>query len=127
MQEKNWFEYAVIRLVPRVERGEYLNIGLVLYCKNLKKVFIKTHLDSQKINCLFPAIDFEELGNHIFAFEKICNATPDSGVIGQQDAPSRFRWLTAKRSTIIQTSEVHPGFSSNIENTFDKIFKEMVL
>ena len=126
MQEKNWFEYAVIRLVPRVERGEYLNIGLVLYCKNLKKVFIKTHLDSQKIVCLFPSTDFEELERHIIAFEKICNASPDSGVIGQQDAPSRFRWLTAKRSTIIQTSEVHPGFSDDIEKTFEKMFNQLV-
>ncbi|MCA0365294.1 MAG: DUF3037 domain-containing protein [Bacteroidetes bacterium] len=126
MQEKNWFEYAVIRLVPRVERGEYLNIGLVLYCKNLKKVLSKTYLDHRKISCLFPKVDFEELESHILAFEKICNASPDSGVIGQQDAPSRFRWLTAKRSTIIQTSEVHPGFSDNIEKTFEKMFNQLV-
>ena len=127
MQEKDWYEYAVIRLVPRVERGEYLNIGLILFCKRQKKILVKTHLDESRILNLFQEIDLNEVKAHLASLEKICKSSPDSGLIGQQDTPSRFRWLTAKRSTIIQTSQVHPGFSPDIEATFEKIFNELVV
>ena len=126
MQEKHLYEYAIIRLVPRVERGEYLNVGVVLYCKSLKTLEFQFQIDKNRLLALFPEIDLEDVKKHLIAFEKICKATPDSGLIGSQDVASRFRWLTAKRSTILQASEIHPGYCVNPTEALSKIFKEMV-
>ena len=126
MQEKHLYEYAIVRLVPRVERGEYINIGVVLYCKTLKTLNFLYKINKERILALFPETDLIEVENHLLSFEKICKATKDSGLIGQQDLASRFRWLTAKRSTIIQFSETHPGLCSDPQSAIKKIFEEMV-
>ena len=127
MQENHLYEYAVIRLVPRVERGEYINIGVVLYCKSLKTLDFVFQLNKSRILALFPQVDLQELESHLLSFQKICQGTPDSGLIGSQDLPSRFRWLTARRSTIIQASEIHPGYCQKSLAALNKIFEEMVL
>lgn len=127
MQEKHLYEYAVIRLVPRVERGEYINIGVVLYCKSLKTLDFVFQLNKSRILALFPQVDLEEVESHLLSFHKICLGTLDSGLIGSQDLASRFRWLTARRSTIIQTSEIHPGYCQQPTAALNKIFEEMVL
>jgi hypothetical protein len=127
MQEKHLYEYAVIRLVPRVERGEYINIGVVLYCKSLKTLDFVFQINKSRILSLFPEVDLEEVESHLFSFQKICQGTPDSGLIGSQDLASRFRWLTARRSTIIQASEIHPGYCQQPTVALNKIFEEMVL
>jgi hypothetical protein len=127
MQEKHLYEYAVIRLVPRVERGEYINIGLVLYCKSLKTLDFVFQINKSRILSLFPEVDLEEVESHLLSFQKICQGTPDSGLIGSQDLASRFRWLTARRSTIIQASEIHPGYCQQPTAALNKIFEEMVL
>ncbi|MCP9768269.1 DUF3037 domain-containing protein [Lacihabitans sp. LS3-19] len=126
MQERHLYEYAIVRLVPRVERGEYINIGVVLYCKTLKTLNFLYKINEKRILALFPEIDLSEVENHLLSFDKICKATKDSGLIGQQDLASRFRWLTAKRSTIIQSSETHPGLCSEPQSAINKIFEEMV-
>ena len=126
MQEKHLYEYAIVRLVPRVERGEYINIGVVLYCKTLKTLNFLYKINKERILALFPETDLLEVENHLLSFEKICKATKDSGLIGQQDLASRFRWLTAKRSTIIQSSETHPGLCSDPQSAINKVFDEMV-
>lgn len=127
MQEKHLYEYAVIRLVPRVERGEYINIGVVLYCKSLKTLDFVFQINNSRILALFPKVDLEEVESHLLSFKKICQGTSDSGLIGSQDLASRFRWLTARRSTIIQASEIHPGYCQQPQEALDKIFAEMVL
>jgi Protein of unknown function (DUF3037) len=127
MQEKHLYEYAVIRLVPRVERGEYINIGVVLYCKSLKTLDFVFQMNKNRILVLFPEIDLEEVQSHLLSFQKICKGTIDSGLIGSQDIASRFRWLTARRSTIIQASEIHPGYCQHPTDALNKIFNEMVV
>ena len=127
MQEKHLYEYAVIKLVPRVERGEYINIGVVLYCKSLKTLDFVFQINQSRILSLFPEVDLEEVESHLLSFQKICRGTPDSGLIGSQDLASRFRWLTARRSTIIQASEIHPGYCQQSLPALNKIFEEMVL
>ncbi len=127
MQEQFLFEYALIRVVPRVEREEFMNIGVILYCA--KQKFLKIHyiLDESRLGALCAALDVNELHQHIKALEHICEGGKNSGPIGQLDLPSRFRWLTATRSTILQTSKVHPGFCIDPNVTLEKLYRTMVL
>lgn len=127
MQDNHLFEYAVIRIVPRVEREEFLNVGVILYSR--KEEFLQTlfHLDKAKLNAFSDKLDIDEIENHLLAFERICNGGPDSGPIGQLDMASRFRWLTATRSTVVQTSKVHPGFCEKPVEAIQKLFNQLVL
>ncbi|MEO8719789.1 MAG: DUF3037 domain-containing protein [Ginsengibacter sp.] len=127
MQENNLFEYAVIRIVPRVEREEFLNVGIVLYCRDQNFLQMIYHLDTKRIKYFCEQIDIEELEKYLQIFDSICKAAEDSGPIGQLSIPERFRWLTATRSTVIQTSKVHPGFSKDPAETLIKLFNKLVL
>lgn len=126
MQGNHLFEYAVIRVVPRVEREEFLNVGVILYCK--KPAFLKTTyiLAKERLLTLSPELDVEDVRCHLAAFERIAHADADGGPISQLDIASRFRWLTAKRSTIVQTSAVHPGLSEDLEKTLEKLLFNLV-
>ena len=117
MQEKHLFEYAVIRIVPKVEREEFLNVGVILYCK--RPVFLKSKisLNANRLLSVFPEIDIEEITSHLQAFEQIVTGDTNAGPIAALDSASRFRWLTAKRSTILQTSVVHPGICKDPDLT----------
>lgn len=127
MQENNLFEYAVIRLVPRVEREEFLNVGVILFCK--KKDFLKVlfTIDEPKITAISKDIDLEKLKAHLEAFNEIAIGSEKSGPIGELEAAERFRWLTATRSTILQTSKVHPGLCKDLVEALKKIYAEQVL
>ncbi len=127
MQEKNLFEYATIRIVPRVEREEFLNVGVVLYCAKKKFLQCRFYLDENKLKAFCCEDELPEFEKHLSAFQKICDGLSNSGQIGKLDIPSRFRWLTAMRSTVIQTSRVHPGFCEDPQQTLDKLFQELVL
>jgi len=127
MQEKFLFEYAVIRVMPRVEREEFINVGIILFCakqKFLKSIFA---LDEARILAFSPKIDLDELKANLFAFERISIAGKGSGPIGQYDQASRFRWLTATRSTVVQCSKVHPGLCSDAGETLLRLHQELVL
>lgn len=127
MQGKFLFEYAVIRVMPRVEREEFINVGIILFCakqKFLKSVFF---LDEKRIKAFSAEIDLEELKENLCAFERISTAAKGSGPIGQYDQASRFRWLTATRSTVVQCSKVHPGFCDDPEETLLRLHRELVL
>jgi len=127
MQDQQLFEYAVIRLVPRVEREEFLNVGLILYCarqKYLKAVF---KLDEVRLTAFCKDPDLPELNRNLDAFVNICKGSAESGPIGQLDIASRFRWLTATRSTVLQSSKVHPGFCRDPEKKLQQLYSEMVL
>src|SRR5579872_1214413 len=98
MQEKQLFEYAVIRVVPRVDREEFLNVGVILYCPRPKFLELKYTLDRERLLRLFPALDVEELEGHLRAFAEISAGNAEAAPIGLLDMAARFRWLTATRS-----------------------------
>jgi hypothetical protein len=127
MQEKYLFEYAVIRVVPRVEREEFMNVGVILYCAKEKFLNCISHLDEQKLATFAPDTDTEEIAAHLQSIAKICCGSADSGTIGALDLASKFRWLTATRSTVVQTSKVHPGFCSNAAETLSRLHEQLVL
>ncbi|MDX6181596.1 DUF3037 domain-containing protein [Flavobacterium sp. Fl-77] len=127
MQDSHLYEYAVIRAVPRVEREEFLNIGVILFCKKAKFIKVLFHINEVKIEALSNDFDIEQLKCNLTALEKIANGAQDGGPIAAMDIPSRFRWLTAIRSSAIQTSRPHPGLSLDLEKTMQRLFEELVL
>tara|TARA_R110000850_G_scaffold59019_2_gene136717 strand:+ start:1023 stop:1391 length:369 start_codon:yes stop_codon:yes gene_type:complete len=121
------YEYAVIRLVPRVEREEFLNVGIILFSKDAKYLHCKYQINIDKLklySCELEEADFEQ---NLSAFEKICAGSKDGGPVAQWEIPDRFRWLTAQRSSSIQTSRPHNGFSDNLDKTLERLFVELVL
>ena len=127
MQDSHLYEYAVIRVVPRVEREEFLNIGIILFCKKAKFIKVLAHIDDAKIEAFSNDFDLEQLHCNITALKKIASGEKDGGPIGEMDIPSRFRWLTAIRSSAIQTSRPHPGLCQDLEKTIQRLFEELVL
>jgi hypothetical protein len=127
MQELHLFEYAVIRVVPRVEREEFINVGVILYCARKKYLTAAYLLDEERLRAFSAKLDVNELRHHLDSLMLICSGAQESGPIGQLDAPSRFRWLTAMRSTVIQTSRVHPGFCKDPESKLRFLLEEQVL
>jgi hypothetical protein len=127
MQEKTLFEYAVIRVVPRVEREEFLNVGVVLFCAKQKFLQAVFALDEQRLKALSVDLDIDEVKQHLCAFEQICIGGKHGGPIGKLDIASRFRWLTATRSTVVQCSKVHPGFCEDAAETLNKLHQQLVL
>jgi hypothetical protein len=127
MQEQHLFEYAVLRVVPKVEREEFINVGIILYCKKLKFLQCMFTLNKQRLLALCDKLDIDEVEEHLKAYERICNGGADGGPIGKLDIASRFRWLTAIRSTVVQTSKVHPGFCSDPEKEIKKLHSQLVL
>ncbi len=127
MSERTLFEYAVIRYVPRVEREEFLNVGVILFCQKQKFLDAKIYLDKQRILSFFPSADLDELSNYLHAFVSISSGSRSGGPIASLDQASRFRWLTAARSTIVQTSRVHPGLCETASETLLSLFNEQVI
>lgn len=125
-QEPHLFEYAVIRVVPHVEREEFLNVGVILYCVSEKFLSCLAEVDEQRLRALCEKIDFGELRNHIQSFERICAGGGDAGPIGKLSMPERFRWLTSPRSTIVQTSKVHPGLCTDAKETLARLYQQLV-
>lgn len=120
------FEYAVIRVVPRVDREEFLNVGVILYCPSFKYLGIRCEHRNEKLLALSPTLDLEELEQHLHSFGAITRGEETAGPIARLDMASRFRWLTATRSTILQTSKVHPGLCADPATTLDKLFASLV-
>ena len=126
MQHRHLFEYAVIRVVPRVEREEFMNVGVILYCAKQKFLKMMYRVDEGRLKAFSNDLDITELEENLLSFERICSGSKDSGPIGLLDAASRFRWLTATRSTVVQTSKVHPGFCIDGEDTITRLYKQLV-
>lgn len=128
MQDKHLFEYAVIRVVPRVEREEFLNVGVILFCVKQKFLKVRYVINEDRLRAFAPDLDMDELKTYLGSIDHICRGAEQGGPIGKLDAASRFRWLTAARSTIVQTSRVHPGLcKAEAEDTLDRLFHELVL
>lgn len=127
MPGKHLYEYAVIRLVPRVEREEFLNVGIILFSKGAKYLNCKCYIDTQKLSLFSSELEIDEIEINLQAFEKICSGSKDGGPIAQWEIPDRFRWLTAQRSSSLQTSRPHNGFSDDLDGTVERLFEELVL
>jgi hypothetical protein len=127
MQENHLYEYAVIRLVPRVEREEFINVGLVMFCKQQRWLKARSHIRQDLLHMLAPQCEYAEMHSYLNAFVSIAGGQKDSGPIGKLDAASRFRWLTAVRSSVLQTSRPHPGLCNDLELKFEKLFSELVI
>ncbi|MEP6675208.1 MAG: DUF3037 domain-containing protein [Ferruginibacter sp.] len=127
MQDNHLFEYAVIRVMPRVEREEFLNVGVVLYCAKLNFLKALIRQDDNRLRSFFKEIDVQEIDDNLHAFERICEGGPESGPIGRLDIAGRFRWLTATRSTVVQTSKVHPGFCKDASEKILQLFNQLVI
>ena len=126
MQEDKIYEYAVIRLVPKVEREEFFNIGLVMFSKKEKFIRVEFYLCPDKFKLMHSKLDYEDIIRNLESFQKIANGDKDGGPIALLDIPERFRWLTAVRSAVVQTSRPHPGKSKDLNTTFGKLFEELV-
>jgi len=127
MQGRVTYEFSVIRLMPKVEREEFLNIGVILFSKPLDYLDLKFKIDSKKILGFSADVDLQVVTDYLKAWKLIAQGAENSGSIGQLETPSRFRWLTASKSTIIQCSEVHPGLCAKPEAVLEEIFERYVL
>ncbi len=126
MQQKHQYEYAIVRVVPVVEREEFVNAGVILFCKKEKFIRMKYHLSQNKILILNPDAEIEEIHKNLEAFRIIAEGEKGGGPIASMDPAERFRWLSAVRSASIQTSRPHTGLSDDLEKTFNTLFGEMV-
>jgi hypothetical protein len=127
MSAPHFYEYAVIRVVPRVEREEFINIGLIVFCKHQKYLRIQYEIPNEKIRFLDAEFDLSQLKINLEAFSKICSGKKDGGPIAAFDIAERFRWLTAVKSSSIQTSRPHSGLSVDLDATFERLYVELVL
>lgn len=127
MQEKCLYEYAVIRVVPLVEREEFINVGIVLFSKRKKFITVRIALNEDKLRMLCKDVDIEQVKQNLQSFEKIALGKKDGGPIAAMDIAERFRWLTAVRSSVIQTSRPHPGLCNDLEATVTRLFEELVI
>ena len=121
------FSYAVYRLVPRVERGERINVGIVVFSRTLGYLAARTGLDVARLRALWPELDPEAVRPHLAALERIAAGDPDAGPIARLDETARFHWLVAPSSTIIQPSAVHTGLCGEPAQELDKLFASLVV
>ena len=126
MPEKHLFEYAVLRVVPRVEREEFLNVGVIVFCRALGFLQTRFELPEARLRALAPTLDLAELTARLHAFERICHGRASGGTIGALPPAERFRWLTATRSTVVQTSPVHPGRCADAAETLARLHAQLV-
>lgn len=126
MQEKHLFEYAVIRVVPCVEREEFLNCGVIVYCSSQRFLQTMFKLNVERLHAFPGELDISVLEKRLQAFEQISVGSVEGGPIARLAMASRFRWLTAARSTVVQTSPVHPGLCVNPQETLQQLYIQLV-
>ena len=121
------FEYALLRAVPRVDRGEFLNVGAVLYCQVDDFLGCAVHLDHDRLRMLDPAVDLDAVEAVLEGYRAVCAADPLAGAPAGQPARIRFGWLTAPRSTVIQPGPVHAGMTADPAGQLDALLRRLVL
>ena len=126
MHALDHYDYAVIRVVPRVEREEFINVGVILSCEASRYLEARIELDEARLRALAPDLDIESVSRHLQAVTAICRGGPGCGPIGQLPPRARFHWLTAKRSSILQTSPVHTGKCSDMDAIMEHLLRRMV-
>ena len=127
MPDRSSFDYAVLRIVPRVDREEFVNAGLVLFCLSEKFLQARVHIVESLILQLDSGFDIETARRHLEAFPRIAAGDPESGPVALLNQRQRFHWLTAPRSTIIQVSPVHSGMCEKPRAEFERLFQNLVL
>jgi hypothetical protein len=120
------FSYAVFRVVPRVERGEAVNAGVVVFCRPLQYLAARTTVDEARLRAVWADVDVDLVRSHLHAIERIAAGDPDAGPIAQLDVTERFHWLVAPSSTIIQPSAVHTGLCGDPDEQLEKLFASLV-
>lgn len=127
MQDKFTFKYAIIRIVPKVEREEFFNVGVIVFCKRTKFLDIKFNINETKLKAFSCKIELSLLNDYLKAWKMVCEGNSASQKIGQLDLSDRFGWLTANRSTIIQSSQIHSGVTDNPKEALKDIFENYIL
>ena len=127
MQEPHLYEYAVVRLMPKVEREEFINVGLIMFCKRQRYIRMEFKINEAKFNLFNCEVELDDLHTYLESFQNTAKGNKLGGRIGQLETPERFRWLTAVRSSVLQTSRPHTGLSEDLEASFEKLFRELVL
>lgn len=126
MQGKHLYEYAVLRIVPRVEREEFVNVGVLVCCKRKDFLSCKINWNLSKVLSIDPEADLEVFRQYLESVAQICQAIDAGSPISNQDAPSRFRWLTANRSSMLQTSRPHIGFTEDLPEELEHLYQAFV-
>lgn len=126
MQEKHLYDYAVIRVLPRVERDEFINVGVILYCRSLNFLRATCSVNEDRLAAFAGNADLAEIREHLGSLCRVCSGSEDSGPIGKMSLGERFRWLTAPRSTVVQTSPVHTGFTTDPAATLERLLAQLV-
>jgi hypothetical protein len=120
------FDYAVLRVVPRVERQEFLNVGVIVFCREKRFLQAQVHVDETRLLLLWPQLDIDAIREHTRAVVRICEGEASGGVIAQLSQSERFHWLTAPRSTMMQTSAVHTGICNETDALLDRLYLQLV-
>lgn len=126
MPDTHTYDYAVIRIVPHVERGEFINCGIILYARTLKFLDARIILDEERLRALFPGIDVEMVREHLDVIPLICAGNEAGGPIAKLGQSERFNWLVAPRSAVIQMSPVHTGITDTPAEAIEKLMVKMV-
>jgi Protein of unknown function (DUF3037) len=121
------FDYAVIRVVPRVEREEFVNAGIVLFCLQQRFLEARIHIDEQRLLALWPKLDLDTIRRHLEAFPGICAGVASAGPISQLSQRERFHWLVSPRSTVIQVSPVHTGLCDAVGEVMDNLVRRYLV
>ena len=127
MQDRLTYKYAIIKVVPKVEREEFFNVGVILFCKRKKFLDIKFHINEAKLRVFSCDVELEVLNDYLKAWQHICRGDALGGRIGQLELSERFGWLTACRSTIIQTSKTYIGMDDDPQHALEELFESHVL
>ena len=126
MPARSSFDYAVVRVVPRVDRGEMINAGVILFCLERDFLAARVEVNEPRLRALWPDTDLELVRQHLEAIPRICAGSPEGGPIARLTIRERFRWLVAPRSTILQVSPVHAGLCECPERGLEELFRQMV-
>ncbi|WP_373534063.1 DUF3037 domain-containing protein [Microcoleus sp.] len=120
------YDYAIIRVVPKVDREEFINVGAIVSCGTKKFLEARIEIDEERLRAIDSTLDMELIRNHLAVIPVICGGGPESGAIGQLPHRERFHWLVAPRSTIVQTSRVHTGLCENLPGAIEHLLNTMV-
>jgi hypothetical protein len=120
------FDYAILRVVPRVEREEFINAGVIVFCPEKDYLAVRIRLDAERLRALWPELDAELVADHLEAIRRICEGDAAAGPIAQLSRRERFHWLVAPRSTIIQPSPVHTGVCDATDGMLDRLEKQLL-
>jgi len=120
------FAYAIVRVVPRIERGEQINVGVVLFCRARRFLAARTALDERRLAALAPDLDPADVRPRLEAIERVARGDERCGAVARLEPSERFGWLVAPASTVIQCSQVHTGLTADPAATLDRLFEELV-